>query len=310
MRHLSVGIFHDENLGRELGKKGTESDIVLCHKKTQDCIYTFMHPVGDKLSSKTQIIQSIDAAIIVCSTLSAEVGETILLLDAVGINKGLIVVPAFSDTTQMKRLLQDTSLAGFPIVERNLHTIMGLLEQINPERDNTSPPIVVIDHAFTVKGVGEIILGFVKKGVVHKHDKLLLTPGGKEILVRSIQMQDADFETAPAGARVGLALKGASIDELKRGCILCSPGSIQTSSTGLLSFQKNKFYPEVKNGVFHVTVGMQTVPVTITAVSHESLQIQLDRLIGFSKDDTFLLFDLNAKKLHLIGKGKMLSSEV
>ncbi len=308
MKHVTIGIFHDENLCRELGKKGTESDILMYNKKTDDTIFTFMQPVGDKISAKTQIIQSIDSAILVCNQVTAEVGETILMLDAVGLTQGLIVVPQFSDTTRIHAVLKGTSLENMPLVERNLQEISTHLEQITPQRDTTGSPIVVVDHAFTVKGIGEIVLGFVKKGVVRKHDKLLLLPSGKEILVRSIQMQDTDHDEAPAGSRVGLALKGATIDELKRGSLLCTQGSIQTSTTLRLSFQKNRFYPEVKNGVFHVTVGMQTVPVTVSNVTKDSLQIQSDRPIGFSSEDNFLLIDLNAKKLHLVGKGKVLQS--
>jgi len=47
MKHLTIGIFHDENLGRELGRKGTESDILMFNRKTDESIFTFMHPVEE-----------------------------------------------------------------------------------------------------------------------------------------------------------------------------------------------------------------------------------------------------------------------
>jgi selenocysteine-specific translation elongation factor len=53
MKHVTIGIFHDEKLGKELGKKGTESDILMFNKKTDDCVYTFMSPLEDKLTTKT-----------------------------------------------------------------------------------------------------------------------------------------------------------------------------------------------------------------------------------------------------------------
>jgi hypothetical protein len=52
MKNLAVGVFHDEQLGRELGKKGTESDIAMFNKKTDDHIFTFLSSVGDKLTEK------------------------------------------------------------------------------------------------------------------------------------------------------------------------------------------------------------------------------------------------------------------
>ena len=75
----------------------------------------------------------------------------------------------------------------------------------------------MVDHSFSVKGVGEVILGFVKKGVVRKYDKLTLLPANKEVIVRSIQMQDEDYDEAEAGSRVGLAIKGVTVEEIKRG---------------------------------------------------------------------------------------------
>jgi selenocysteine-specific translation elongation factor len=33
---------------------------------------------------------------------------------------------------------------------------------------------VEVDHSFSVKGVGEVILGFVKKGIVKRYDDLHL----------------------------------------------------------------------------------------------------------------------------------------
>jgi selenocysteine-specific translation elongation factor len=47
--------------------------------------------------------------------------------------------------------------------------------------------VIPIDHAFDIKGVGMVVLGVVKEGTVRAYDELALTPGGKKILVKSIQ---------------------------------------------------------------------------------------------------------------------------
>ena len=214
MKHLTVGIFHDEPLGKELGKKGTESDILMFNRKTDDSVFTFMSPLEDKITAKTQIISTIDVAIITCEQITPEIGETILLLDSVGIKNGIIVVPEYSETTQLTNLIKDTSLQNFTIIQRNIPKIIELLENINPKRDISSPAIVIVDHSFSVKGVGEIILGVVKQGTIHKHDKMILLPTNKEVVIRSIQMQDKNFDETTAGSRVGLAIKGAAVDEM------------------------------------------------------------------------------------------------
>jgi selenocysteine-specific translation elongation factor len=309
MKNLAVGIFHDEELGRELGKKGTESDIAMFNRKTEQYIFTFLSPVVDKLATKSQIMPNIDAALLSIQKITPEVGETILMLDSFGISQGIVIVPPYTDLNQIKSLIKGTSLASFLIKERDCSNILGFLNEITPQRKLTDPPMVMVDHSFSVKGVGEVVLGFVKKGILRKHDSLLLLPVNKEVVVRSIQIQDKEVESAEAGSRVGLAIKGASAEEMKRGSLLCPATSATLTSTISLSFIHNRFYTEhIKEGLFHVTVGMQTVPVNVTNVHNGSLTLESEKPLVYTPNDTFLLMNLNAKKLHIIGHGKAISS--
>ncbi len=305
MKHLSIGIFHDENLGKKLGKKGTESDILMFNRKTDNSIISFMSPVGDKLTTKTQIISTIDAAIISCNQITAETGETILLLDSVGISNGIIVVPEFSDTSQITNLIKDTSLQNFTIIDENTPKIMQILEIFNPQKDASKPAVIIVDHSFSVKGVGEVILGFVKQGVFHKHDNMKLLPINKEVVIRSIQMQDKDFEEASAGCRVGLAIKGATAEEMGRGSVFTAPDGTKMDTKFMLNFTKNRFYPKINKGVFHLTVGMQSIPINITDVKEKNITIETEKPVCYTKNDNFIILDLNAKKLHHMGTGRL-----
>jgi selenocysteine-specific translation elongation factor len=306
MKHVAIGIFHDEKLGRELGKKGTESDIVMCNKKTDDCIYTFMSPFENKLTAKTQILSSIDAAIVNCEQMTPEVGETLLLLDSMGITEGILLLPPYSDETQLRKMIKNTSLEQFAIIEREIPKIIGFLVKINPKRDVSSPAIVITDHSFAVKGIGEVILGFVKQGTITTHDTMVLLPANKEVIIRSIQMQDSNFNSATAGCRVGLAIKGATVEELKRGAIFSTPDAAKTDSKFTLQFTKNRYYQDVKKGIFHGTIGMQSIPITITEVYDHTIAIETEKPVGYTKNDRFILLDLNAKKLHHIGNGEVI----
>jgi len=179
--------------------------------------------------------------------------------------------------------------------------ILEALEGISPERDTVSPPLVVVDHSFSVRGVGEVILGFVRKGILRKYYKLKLLPADKEVMVRSIQIQDEDYNEAEAGSRVGLAMKGATVEEMRRGSVLCA-GSPKTGTRLNLLFTKSPFYSgDVREGAFHATVGMQTLPVTITEKTSTSVVITSEKQIVYAPGDTFLLMDLNAKKMRIMG---------
>jgi selenocysteine-specific translation elongation factor len=309
MKNLTVGLFHDEELGKDLGKKGSETDIIIFNRKTDDCIFTFMQPVEGKLSAKSQIMSCIDFAIISFTELTHEVGETVIMIDSFGISKGIILSPPYADTSQIEKIINDTSLKSFVIIERDIAKIFELLQKIDPKRVIDISPVVVIDQAFSVKGVGEVLIGFVKKGTLKKHDKLSLMPTNKEIIVRSIQIQDKNFDEAEAGSRVGLAIKGTAAEEMKRGFFICAPEDCEISAKLTLSFEKNKFYPgELKEGSFHATVGMQTVPAKIADMKENIITLELEKQIVYTKDDTCLLLDLNAKKLHVIGKGKAIKT--
>ena len=303
MKHLAVGVFHDDAIGRELGKKETGSDIVMFNRKMDEHIFTFMSPLDDKLSAKSQIISSIDAAVVTFAEMTRELGETVVMLDSFGISKGIAVTSLYATPDQITAITKDTSLVSFIIGKRDPGKMLQVLKTFDLERDTVSPVLVVVDHSFSVKGVGEVILGFVKKGIVRKYDELTLLPANKRVMVRSIQMQDEDFDEAEAGSRVGLAIKGAIVEEMKRGSVLCASDSAKTSTRVELSFKKTPFYSDdVREGAFHVTVGMQTVPITITGKSETSLIIESEKPIVYTPEDIFLLLDLNAKKMCVMGK--------
>ena len=305
MQQLTIGIFHDDSLAKDLGKKATESDMIFFHRKTDNQIFTFIYPVGDKIIPKSQIINMIDFAIISAEQITPALGETILMLDSVNITKGILLIEPYIDTTQIIKMIQDTSLSSFQIMPRDIHQIMEYLQNQTIKKDETGPVAVTIDHSFHVKGLGEVILGFVNQGTVKKHDKLQLLPLNKEIIVRSIQMQDNDAESAPSGSRVGLAIKGVSVDDLKRGYLLCQNETGKTTTAINLSFSKNPFYPEVNTGKYHTTIGLQTVPITLKKKTDDSIIIETEKQIAYLNHQHALILDLNADKLHHIGTGKI-----
>ncbi len=304
MKHLTVGVFQDDTIARELGKKDTESDIAMFHRKVEEQIFTFIYPVEDKLSAKSQIVSCVDAAIVAFAERSRELGETIVMLDSLGISNGIAVTSLYATPDQIANITMDTALESFIVGKRDVVKMLEVLKSYQPERDTAGPALVQVDHSFSVKGVGEVILGFVKKGVVRKYDKLNLQPADKGVMVRSIQIQDEDREEAEAGSRVGLAIKGATIEEMKRGSILSASNNISTDTNLMLSFRKSPFYSdEVRAGAFHITVGMQTVPVTVSKKTDTLILIESEKPIVHLPSDTFLLLDLNARKSRVVGSG-------
>jgi len=101
-----------------------------------------------------------------------------------------------------------------------------------------------------------------------------MLPANKEVLIRSIQMQDRDLHSPLAGCRVGLTVKGATVEKLKRGAIFSAPNAAKTDTRVTLRFTKNRYYPDVKKGIFHGTIGMQSIPITITEIYDHTISIE------------------------------------
>jgi selenocysteine-specific translation elongation factor len=96
------------------------------------------------------------------------------------------------------------------------------------------PVIIPIDHGFDVKGVGTVVLGVVKQGSVKVYDQLKIMPSGKDIFVKSIQMHEDPVDESNSPARVGLAVKGMTAEQITREDILC-PEDFSSSQLKVVS---------------------------------------------------------------------------
>jgi selenocysteine-specific elongation factor len=110
--------------------------------------------------------------------------------------------------------------------KRQLVRIAGEL----PARNSNAIARLPIDRVFTMKGFGTVVTGTLIAGTIHKEDELQLFPAGKKVRVRGVQVHGASTEKALAGERTALNLAGVDKDELERGMVLASPGTLQTSS--------------------------------------------------------------------------------
>ncbi|TRO61431.1 elongation factor Tu, partial [Candidatus Bathyarchaeota archaeon] len=212
MPNLNIAVLGKPGYSRELGKKGTESDITLYNAKkghvTQTIIEASKYP--EKLQSLFFAASFADMAVLVVEEINAALGETILMLNCLGVKEGIIVLRNYITADQIKRFTKDTSLADYKIMDEDLPQLRQILQEkadavtSGPSSEYGS---VVIDHSFNVRGIGAVALGVVKSGQIHKHDKLKALPTDKVAQVRSIQKHDDDFDTAEIGDRVGVALK-------------------------------------------------------------------------------------------------------
>ena len=302
---INFVVLGDYSIAAELGKKGTTSDIAIYDRKTQDTIYSWTAPITfpDKIQSLMQAVNMAEYAILNVTKLDKYLGEQIIALDSVAFKDGFILHSYDIDETKLKMLIENTSLSNFKFLD-GLDQLKQALTNIKP-KSSTGTLIINVDHAFDVKGVGTVILGVIKQGRVNIYDELTLLPTGKSILVKSIQMHDDSVHGSESPARVGLAIKGASADEIARGDIICPPDTINVSSGSLsVKFTKSSFFKAdlAENQTYMLSIGLQIKPAKIKQTG-DSLEITPEKPMAYRPGEICVLLKPDSQGTRIVGKG-------
>ncbi len=102
-----------------------------------------------------------------------------------------------------------------------------------------------------------------------------LMPRNIDVEVRSIQIQDVNYDEADlGGVRVGLALKGVDVDDIEEGDVLCSDCHASNSISG--PFIANKYFKEAQ-GQMHAAIGSKIrPPIKTMKLEGQSSFVELD----------------------------------
>ncbi|HEV2440186.1 MAG TPA: selenocysteine-specific translation elongation factor [bacterium] len=140
----------------------------------------------------------------------------------------------------VRALCAGTFLEGAPVLRVSTRTGAGLPDLVAaigraleaaPARDVAAPARLPVDRSFTMEGFGTVVTGTLWSGRVRAGDVLELLPGRREVRVRQLQSHGIAVVEAAAGQRVALNLAGVGKDEVTRGDVLASPGTIEPSQS-------------------------------------------------------------------------------
>lgn len=314
MSNLNITFLGPEDLAKELGKKGTSTDITFYNMKKGDVTLTVIEPsrYPEKLSSLFYSVSLADLAILVIDSLSAKLGEIILMLNAAGISEGAFILRNYIDKGQIAPLIKGTVLEQYTELPDDPVMLREWLLKLAEKRkvaQTTGNGTVPIDHHFNVKGIGTVILGSVKEGTIKRHDQLIVHPIGKQAQVRSIQMHDDDSEEASVGDRVGLALKGIEADDLDRGFVLSSDPRIISSLKISGTADIIPYWPQPlkEQMVLYAGHWMQFLPCRVTSVSDNgdfrksAITLEFERELIYLPGSVIILHYLESEKLRIVG---------
>jgi len=140
----------------------------------------------------------------------------------------------------------------------------GILETINSlkiERNIKGDIIIPIDHHFPIKGMGAILTGTILNGSLNVNQNLEILPVKTSGRVKNIQIFHQDVDSAKAGDRVGINIKGIDLKKVFRGCYATSnPKAFEYCNTIEVKVNNNiLFKPKTSFGTqIHITIGMVT----------------------------------------------------
>ena len=318
MSNLTVAILAPPDYAKDLGKKGTVSDITFYNLKKGEATVTFIEPTRypEKLSSLFYAVSLSDRIVLVVDEINATFGECVLMLQCSGKSKGYLILKNYISLDQITPLIKGTVLEHYEVLEED---IVGLREKMldisvkqtahQKMHDAAGKGAVPVDAHFNVKGVGVVVLGFVAQGSIKKHDTLRVLPSEKTAQIRSIQKHDDDAETAITGDRVGLALKNIEAEDLDRGFVLTNDPALKYTTTISGKAQIVKYWPApLKEGmVLCAGHWMQFLPTRLEKIIVEgdwrmpTLTLTMEKALVYPLGARVVLHYLEGGKLRVVG---------
>ena len=293
---VTVAVVGSNELAKELGKKGTASDLTLFNAVRDDHAVTLVEPTQfpEKFPPLVTALSMADRCLLVIPELNRALAETIATVDVVDVPTTVVMGGAVGEE-ELARALKGSRLERAERRPLDLPQLRALLDGWTaPLVDG--PPLVPIDHAFPVKGVGTVALGVVRRGTLRVHEELRLWPTERTIEVRSIQVHDIDRKDAACRERVGLALRGVEADELSRGQILAPAGALQAGpSVAGGAFVKCRYYRgDLRAGAqLYLMVGLQSAPASLDEISATRTAMTADRPLAYATGMPAYVLDLS-----------------
>ena len=202
-----------------------------------------------------------DGAILVCAATDGPMPQTrehILLARQVGV-PGIVVFLNKSDMVDDPELMElvemevrellsfyDYDGDNTPIVSGSAlgglngdgewtPKILELMEAVDswikePVREKEKPFLMPIEDVFTISGRGTVATGRIETGVANTGDAVDIIGMGAEKLdstVTGVEMFRKILDTGEAGDNVGILLRGIEKTDIKRGMVICKPGSVK-----------------------------------------------------------------------------------
>jgi elongation factor Tu len=130
-------------------------------------------------------------------------------------------------------VIQGSALGALNGEDKWVEKVNELMDAVDsyielPPRDIDKPFLMPVEDVFTITGRGTVATGRIETGVVNTGDAVDILGMGDEKLSSTctgVEMFRKILDRGEAGDNVGLLLRGIEKAQIKRGMVICKPGS-------------------------------------------------------------------------------------
>ncbi len=135
-------------------------------------------------------------------------------------------------------IIQGSALKALEGDAKGVQAIKDLMDAVDaqipePVRAVDKPFLMPIEDVFSITGRGTVATGRIERGVINVGEQVeiigMMKPGEKPLtsVVTGVEMFRKLLDRGEAGDNAGLLLRGINKDDIRRGMVICKPGSVK-----------------------------------------------------------------------------------
>jgi len=108
MANLNVAILGAQDYGKDLGKKGTTSDLTFYNLKKGQNTVTFIEPTRypERLAPLFYAVSIAQKALLIVDQINPAFGESVIMLDCAGLKAGIVILRNYITREQIAPLIK------------------------------------------------------------------------------------------------------------------------------------------------------------------------------------------------------------
>ncbi|KAM8724599.1 elongation factor Tu, mitochondrial [Acanthopagrus schlegelii] len=181
--------------------------------------------------------------------------------------------------------------------ELGVNAVMKLLEIVDsyvplPKRELEKPFLLPIEGVYSIPGRGTVVSGTLERGIIKKGDDAEFVGHNRclKSVVTGIEMFHKSLDRAEAGDNLGALVRGLKREDVRRGMVMCKPGSIKPH----LKVQAQVYVLSKEEGGRHKPFVSNFMPVMFSLTWDMACRITLpaDKEMVMPGEDTSLTLTL------------------